>query len=197
MTTSDRYFTAVLAGGGMSPDTPRLRFFFNWQQGENTGAEWNPLATELPGHEDPVTPLWNPQGVRNYDNEADGVAATLSTLRQSNMALIWNSIIYETVQPGMPAVMRNTWGTTDFADWIDAGHNPFMEDFGVPWISPAPPAPAPAVLDDTRVIELIGQTLDSIAVALGQGTSFVSLIGDLLARLDKAGAALDLHSPTT
>jgi len=193
--TSDRYFTAVLAGDGMSSDEARLRLFFNWLQGENTGAEWNPLATELPGGEDPANPLWNPQGVRNYATEADGVAATLSTLRQANMAPIWDSIIYETVRPDFAVTMRNTWGTTDFADWVDAGHNPFTEDFGVPWVSaaptPTPPEPSPAPDFDTQVRGV----LDRIAAELHEGTSFEGLLGSMLARMEAAGNALNLNQP--
>ena len=88
----DGFFTAVLARGGLAPDVPRLRYFRNQALAENSGADFNPLATEEPGGENPVRPLWNPQGVRNYAGWQEGVDATYATLAQSNFVALWQAI---------------------------------------------------------------------------------------------------------
>lgn len=55
-----------------------LRFLLGWMARENTTAAWNPLATTQPA---PGATMFNSVGVRNYPDEATGVQATVTTLR--------------------------------------------------------------------------------------------------------------------
>lgn len=54
-----------------------------------------------------------------------------------------------------------------------------------------------AVTQPTPVVTtaLVGQALDEIVAGIHQGTSFVALLTDILARLDAAGTALSLSQP--
>jgi peptidoglycan hydrolase-like protein with peptidoglycan-binding domain len=53
-------------------------FLVKWMTAENTTAEWNPLATTQP---EPGDSHFNGVGVRNYPDEATGLRATVTTLR--------------------------------------------------------------------------------------------------------------------
>lgn len=163
MTTDMATFTPLLMAALGLPVTPgRLDWCSHWAAGENTGAAYNPFATTL----DVATlraltnPYWNtivlPSGgvihVMNYRNMASGVEATARTITQSNFALILASLTQERVVPrttnpsgttlvGVADVIRSTWGTTPFADELDAGYIP------TGWAGAAPAPTVPTLAD--------------------------------------------------
>lgn len=71
---------AVLAGLGAPASEGNLRFLSAWFARENTAASYNPLATTL---DYGSNTRFNAVGVRNYQDFATGVAATINTLLHS------------------------------------------------------------------------------------------------------------------
>lgn len=84
------FLKGVLRGIGAPPTPWNLCWMEQWAASEGTLAGYNPLATERPepGHDS----LFNHQGVRNYDSEDTGVAATVATLGLSYYAPIVESL---------------------------------------------------------------------------------------------------------
>ncbi len=123
------YFEAVIQGLGLPVDSWRLEFFTHWQPFENTTAKFNPLATtqHMPGSTplggDPNQNNGNP--VQEYLTFADGVAATVKTLQNGDypaiIAALWTEKIVNRAE--LVADIR-TWGTSGFADAVNAGWTP-------------------------------------------------------------------------
>lgn len=71
-------FAAHILEGLVSTHKDAEGFLVKWMSRENTRAQWNPLATTMPGHGDNH---FNSVGVRNYPDFKTGLDATLRTLR--------------------------------------------------------------------------------------------------------------------
>jgi len=173
------------------PSTPgRIEWFTKWAAGEGTGAHFNPLATTLPGLEDPTDPFWNtftiPGGavlhVRNYKDLASGVVQTANTIRQANFALILQSLQQEQVIPGVAAVIRSSWGTTAFADQLDSGWVP--TGWGTPTVF------HPVTLDE--LVAYLGGA-DAIRTWNANGNSLTIGYGNLSKQVQDAANILADH----
>lgn len=112
------FLTDVLKGIGISnPNQNQIYFIKAWRQHEGGRATWNPFNTtlNLPG-----STLYNDLGrgigVRNYVDRAQGLQATISTLKQSNYAGIVQAIKNInndkiTINKAMEAVNNSNWGS--------------------------------------------------------------------------------------
>lgn len=112
------------------PTAERIAFLVEWMRHEGTGARFNPLATTQPGGEYEPDPFWNtfgPNGeyhVRNYDSLDAGIEATAATLNNGRYGAVLTSLAALGVHPEASRQIR-VWGTTSFADQLDAGWTPF------------------------------------------------------------------------
>lgn len=102
--------TAILAGVG-APDTANNRGnCAAWAACETSGSSYNPFNTTLfmPG-----STCYNSVCVRNYVSFAQGVAATVSTIRQGNMAAIANALRNDVNRQAFGAAVGSApWGTS-------------------------------------------------------------------------------------
>jgi len=80
---ADRFYLDVLAALQLAPTDNRLRFARAWRLAEGGEATWNPWNTTWAGKVAPGVRAskYNGAGVGNYATRADGVAATVKTLR--------------------------------------------------------------------------------------------------------------------
>lgn len=176
------YFSAVLTAMGLTPTEWRLAFFSQWARFEGTGAAWNPLATTQPGGEAPGNPYWNTFGdagqyhVRNYASASDGVSATVATLQNGHYVDVLRAVEAESIaDPIAVAGNIRTWGTTGFADRVEAGW--------VPSVKAAIPAAAPVPSLEER---MAAQERELVALR-----SYVDAINSaVLARFNALGDAV-------
>ena len=101
------FLTKVLYGIG-APATPwTLEFMEKWSASEGTLASFNPLATERPVA---GATKFNPQGVRNYISEEQGVSATVATLKLSYYKPIVKALREQKVS-NLPGILSayQTW----------------------------------------------------------------------------------------
>jgi hypothetical protein len=102
----------LLAGLELRPTPARMRFLAAWAECEGGHAEFNPLNTtmRLPGSSN-----YNSVGVQNYRDAAQGLAATLLTLRLDYYSDIRSALKSRSLTPlGMARRSRGglaTWGT--------------------------------------------------------------------------------------
>jgi hypothetical protein len=103
---------AVLQGLGLSPDHNRLVALLAWMAGENTTAAFNPFATT---HQMPGSSSFNSVGVQNFTDFAQGVQATIETIRNGNYAAVIKALESPTSTPEQiaSAVIASPWGTTN------------------------------------------------------------------------------------
>lgn len=101
---------AILAGVG-APDTANNRGNCSaWAACETSGSSYNPFNTTLfmPG-----STCYNSVCVRNYVSFSQGVAATVSTIRQNNMAAIANALRADASRQAFGAAVGSApWGTS-------------------------------------------------------------------------------------
>jgi hypothetical protein len=104
-------------------------FFHQQALGENTDAQWNPLATTQPA---PGSWPFNDAGVQNFPDMATGIDAliwTLDPLSYNPQAIdyympIRLAIVSQSIDAAgraRVAAAVSEWGTTDFAQQIIAG----------------------------------------------------------------------------
>ena len=88
-----------------------LTALVSWQAAEFTQAGWNPLATtyDMPG-----ATSFNSVGVRNYASLADGLQATVATLRGGSVSYGYDWILYRLGQCADPTV---TAGAINASMW--------------------------------------------------------------------------------
>jgi hypothetical protein len=80
-----------------------------WMAGEGTQARWNPLATTEPW---PGATLFNSAGVKNYPTRADGIEATLQTLRNGDYPHLLAALHFGASAPAtVVSVAVSPWGT--------------------------------------------------------------------------------------
>ena len=102
------FVRAVLRGLGISASAANLNMFYAWMQAEGTSARYNPLATtqQAAGASD-----FNYAGVKNYTSFAQGVAATIQTLRYSRYTGVLAALRGANYQQFASAVGTSGWGT--------------------------------------------------------------------------------------
>jgi hypothetical protein len=104
---------AILKGIGAPVTLNNLRTLVGWEKAEGGSASFNPFNTTLP---EPGASSYNSVGVRNYTSEAQGIAATVSTLRGS----AYSAVVADLRHGANPATIAaavgaSPWGTPDFA----------------------------------------------------------------------------------
>jgi hypothetical protein len=109
--TRQQFAVDLLARLGMPQTAENMRAVVAWQQAEGTRAAFNPLATTQGsgGATD-----FNPVGVKNYTNYAQGLDATVTTLRNGRYGEILAALLDGTSASRVAAaVARSPWGTGD------------------------------------------------------------------------------------
>jgi hypothetical protein len=111
-----------------TPNSSQIRFMKSWRQAEGGNAAWNPFNTTLsrPGSlPNNIIPNSTSQ-VQNYTSRAQGLEATLSTLKGSkyvNIVKSINSIKSDSdINIAMNSVNNSPWGTVfsrpaDYKQW--------------------------------------------------------------------------------
>lgn len=112
--TFDGWQRAILSGLGVATSKERSRFLSGWAACEGGTARFNPLNTtlRLAGSE-----RFNSAGVQSYQDELQGVAATLLTLR----LVYYGKLRHALRTPGIGADDILRASAQDIAKW---GTNP-------------------------------------------------------------------------
>lgn len=104
---------AVLKGIGAPVNNNTLGAMVGWFHAEgghwNNSASFNPLNTTLNA---PGARSINGVGVKAYNNWAEGINATVSTLRQPNMSGIVNAFKQSNPRAVISAIGQSPWGTS-------------------------------------------------------------------------------------
>src|SRR6266511_2364082 len=110
-------FAAAL--GNANPTASTLSWISAWTANENTRAKYNPLATiyDLPPNTD-----FNSVGVKNFTTRAQGIEATIRTLRgqHSGYADIIKGIVNNDPQTSANGLLVAPWGSNGasvMAEW--------------------------------------------------------------------------------
>jgi hypothetical protein len=106
-----RFASDLLARLGMPQTAENVRALVAWQQAEGTRAAFNPLATTQgsAGAND-----FNSVGVKNYTSYAQGLDATVTTLRNGRYGEILAALLDGSSASRLAsAVERSPWGTGD------------------------------------------------------------------------------------
>jgi hypothetical protein len=104
-----QFATDLLAQLGMPQTSENVRAVMAWQEAEGTRAAFNPLATtqRSDGASD-----FNSVGVKNYTSYSQGLAATVTTLRNGRYDEILAALRSGTSADAVAAaVARSPWGT--------------------------------------------------------------------------------------
>jgi peptidoglycan hydrolase-like protein with peptidoglycan-binding domain len=154
--TRGSFAQAIVGGLGVAETQANSDVFVAVMAGENTKAAWNPCATEEaePGDSD-----YNPDGVKNYPSEAEGVAATVATLRNGRYgAVLVNLGQGNEAVAAITAWAQGRWGTFDSVDealtmlaTVQANRG---EYYGVEVTGPATPAPEPLPIPDNPEVNV-------------------------------------------
>lgn len=106
---ADSFYKDVFAGLGITVTEQLLLFARAWQRAEGGTAAHNPWNATLAVQ---GSTRFNSIGVQNYPTHAAGVKATVSMLKQANMATILHSL-QRLDDPYFTAVevARSPWGT--------------------------------------------------------------------------------------
>jgi hypothetical protein len=106
-----QFASDLLARLGMPQTAENVRALVAWQQAEGTRAAFNPLATTQgsAGAND-----FNSVGVKNYTSYAQGLDATVTTLRNGRYGEILAALLDGSSASRLAsAVERSPWGTGD------------------------------------------------------------------------------------
>jgi hypothetical protein len=109
--TYGEWATLLLQQLGAPTCQNNLTALVSWQAAEFTQAGWNPLATT---YDMPNATSFNSVGVRNYASLADGLTATVATLRGGAVSYGYDWIIYRLTQCSAPSV---TAGAINASMW--------------------------------------------------------------------------------
>lgn len=110
MTTRGEWATEFLhAIGNSNPDAKTVNFVATWTLGENTQAQYNPLATKQPS--ECQTGSFNDVGVRNYSTDQCGIDATVKTLENGYYPHILHGLQNNDPEEASNAIELGTWGT--------------------------------------------------------------------------------------
>lgn len=85
----ERIYKSILKSIGAEPTDENMLFFHAWRQGEGAKATYNPFNTTQPFNE---ASKYNSVGVRNFNSEADGIAATVKTLKNGHYPCILDGL---------------------------------------------------------------------------------------------------------
>lgn len=128
--TDDEFYNEILKGIG-APITPdNMEFLYAWRQSEGGQAKNNPFNTT---HHKPGASFYNClsknsegkciQGVKNYQQDMDGIQATIDTLRNGRYDNIINSL--KSGKDSMKTAMElknSPWGTGDLTIKVLKGY---------------------------------------------------------------------------
>lgn len=94
--------------GNTNPDAKTINFVASWTLGENTAAQYNPLATTqgMPGATD-----FNFVGVKNYISHEQGIEATIKTLQNGYYPHILHGLQTNDPEEAVNAIELGIWGT--------------------------------------------------------------------------------------
>ena len=109
MITRDEFAKEELIGAGLPPSTNNVQSLVVWMTSEDTMAEWNPQATTqpMPGATD-----FNSVGVKNYPDQAIGLQAFSTTLRNGDYGAIINCLERSAVPAETCSAITNSpWGS--------------------------------------------------------------------------------------
>lgn len=126
-----------------------------WQVAEDSTAQWNPLDTE---RNEPTDADYNPQGVKDYPSEAEGLKGTIDTLTNG----LYGPVLL-TLQRGnsahnlAQAVGASEWGSGDFSTDVVDVENDTTHYFTqlVPGSAPEPqpsPEPTPPIPSERNTV---------------------------------------------
>jgi hypothetical protein len=114
--TDDEFYNEILKGIG-APITPdNMEFLYAWRQSEGGEAKNNPFNTK--NSEGKCI-----QGVKNYQQDMDGIQATIDTLRNGRYDNIINSL--KSGKDSMKTAMElknSPWGTGDLTIKVLKGY---------------------------------------------------------------------------
>lgn len=150
MTTLAEWAHALLQAGGLVDDDGAVTAVVAWAAAEGSSAAWNPLDTTEPweGATD-----YNSAGVKNYPDQAGGIAATLATLRNGLYGPVLTALSTSPVDAYAVAraVGETPWGTGNFSAVVAVvgAHPAAYGDHDVAGSSGAP-APDPPATPPTR-----------------------------------------------
>lgn len=142
----------IAALGNHQPTYETAMFVVAWQRGENTAAQWNPLATTQPWANESCF-NYDQEGrclVRNYASRDDGLAATVATLTNGRYPHILAGLQGNDPELALDDAELATWGTG--RGNVEVGYRALVQAASV---AQAVPAPAPTAGDARqRVIAL-------------------------------------------
>ena len=107
---------AFLASLKVVPTRENMIAVMAWINFEGTSAAWNPLATTLPW---PGATNFNSVGVKNYRTMADGIAASVTTLRSplhGYPRIVVNLLASSKAEATCAAVTASSWGSKPSAE---------------------------------------------------------------------------------
>lgn len=124
--TVDEWAQALLEAGGWPVTVEKRIGIVAWALAEGdiavprcSGARWNPLDTTEPA---PGASNFNPQGVRDYPDEATGISATVATLHDGYYDSTILPVLADegaSAQSLAAAVGASPWGTGNFARAVE------------------------------------------------------------------------------
>jgi hypothetical protein len=106
---------AVLQGLGAPATAANLKSMNNWFAHEGTSAQNNPMATT---ESEPGATTFNSAGVKNYPNEAVGVAATVATLENG----LYPAIVFA-LRGGVGLSTGNSQVESELSTWSGGGYS--------------------------------------------------------------------------
>jgi len=102
----------ILRGIGAPITAANIATLVGWERAEGGNASFNPFNTTL---SEPGATSYNSVGVRNYVSEAQGIRATVDTLKSSYYANVVAELRKGNDPAGVArAVGASPWGTPDF-----------------------------------------------------------------------------------
>lgn len=149
MTTRSEFASGVLAelqnrGHEAPGTTANIDGLVAQQKAENTGAEFNPMATTEP---EPGASNFNPAGVKDYPSLEEGIKASVDTLLNGDYQGILDALATgNSAQNLANAWAHSPWGTEPFADFVaevESNRNAIYGEI-VPGSTPEEPAPSGA-----------------------------------------------------
>ena len=149
-------FLAAIGNTNPSPET--LAFVVAWQQGENTAAQHNPLATTQPWTGDSCFNYIDGKcGVRNYQTRQDGLDATVTTISNGAYPNILAGIQTSDPERALNDIELSTWGT---------GRGNVESNYRKLVGQPTQPPAAQATASDSRSYVLQGDVGTNVRAAL-------------------------------
>jgi len=115
------FYAKLLENLGAPVSEENLKFLYAWRQSEGKAGKFNPFNTtwDLPGSTN-----FNSVGVKNYQTLADGMIATIKTLKNGRYNCIVDGLKNDI---GADKIAKceslKTWGTGDLVGKVVASYN--------------------------------------------------------------------------